>query len=102
MMKPDPQSQERGLVNGIDITCSMHAYLKWLTCHHILVTHLLKFFKKQNARILNHRKWHIYENCQFFDRRDVTNFLADYKGADPGQPVPAKTTEKLSAGSCYI
>ena len=43
----------------------MHAYLTWLTCHHILV-HLLKFFKKQNARILNHRKWHQIEKTRNF------------------------------------
>ena len=36
----------------------------------------------------NYRHIHIYENCsannafsQFFDRRDVTHFLGDYKGA---------------------
>ena len=41
---------------------------------------------------------HIYENCsanmlsvKFFDRRDVTHFLADYK--EPGQPVPAKNSK---------
>ena len=45
----------------------------------------------------NYRRIHIYENCsavyafsQFFDRRDVTHFLADYKGAEPGQPGPSQ------------
>ena len=40
----------------------------------------------------NYRYIHIYKNCsadnafsQFFDRRDVTHFLADYKGVGSGQ-----------------
>ena len=31
-----------------------------------------------------------YAFSQIFDRRDVTHFLADYKGAEPSQPDPAK------------
>ena len=40
----------------------------------------------------NYRHIHIYENAfsQFFDRRDVTYFLAVYKGAEPGQPGPSQ------------
>ena len=40
----------------------------------------------------NYRHIHIYENAfsQFFDRRDVTHFLAVYKGAEPGQPGPSQ------------
>ena len=30
-----------------------------------------------------------YAFSQIFDRRDVTYLLADYKGAEPCQPVPA-------------
>ena len=45
----------------------------------------------------NYRHIHIYENCsdnnyafsQFFDRRDVTHFLGNYKGAG-AVSVPAK------------
>ena len=39
-----------------------------------------------------YRHIHIYENAfsQFFDRRDVTHFLAVYKGAEPGQPGPSQ------------
>ena len=39
----------------------------------------------------NYRHIHIYENCSAnmlsvnFDRRDVTHFLADYKGAEASQ-----------------
>ena len=32
---------------------------------------------------------HIYENCSA-NMLSVTHFSADYKGAEPGQPVPAK------------
>ena len=42
----------------------------------------------------NYRHIHIYDNVsadmQFFNRRDVTHFLADYKGAEPGQPGPSQ------------
>ena len=43
----------------------------------------------------NYRHIQIYENCsanafiQFFDRRDVTHFLGDYKGAG-AVSIPAK------------
>ena len=30
-------------------------------------------------------------------RRDVTHFLADYKGAEPGQPFPAKKPNIVNA-----
>ena len=40
----------------------------------------------------NYKHIHIYENCSanmlsvnFFIRRDVTHFSADYKGAEAGQ-----------------
>ena len=32
----------------------------------------------------------LYAFSQIFDCRDVTLFLANYKGAEPGQPVPAE------------
>ena len=45
----------------------------------------------------NHRHIHIYENAfsQFFNRRDVTHFLADYKGAEPSQPGPSQKCKNL-------
>ena len=44
----------------------------------------------------NYRHIHIYENCSAdmlsvnFSIVDVTHFLADYKGAEPGQPGPSQ------------
>ena len=34
----------------------------------------------------------LYAFSQIFDCRDITHFLADYKGAEPGQQVPAKNS----------
>ena len=46
----------------------------------------------------NYRHIHIYKNAfsQFFDRRDVTHFLADYKGAEPGQPGPSQILKVIN------
>ena len=53
----------------------------------------------------NYRHIHIYENCSadmlsvnFFDPRDVTHFLAVYKGAEPGQPGPSQKCRLAMTG----